>query len=121
MQTKRVAGSAQLIVLVVIALVLAAVIVVLDRYNAGSKDMLTVETRGMQMITALSKYRQENGAYPDSLEKLVPQFAPAVGNCPSGASMEYRAAAGEYELRCENVVFKVQPYRYNSRTRSWDS
>ena len=122
METRRQAtGNAQLIVLIVIALVLAAGIIVLDRYNAGSKDMLMVETRGMQMIGALSKYRQETGAYPESLEKLVPEFAPAVSNCPTGSSMEYRLVAGEYELRCEKVVFKVQPYHYSSRTRSWDS
>lgn len=121
METRRHAtGNAQLIVLIVIAVLLAAGIVALDRYNAGSRDMLMVETHGLKMITALSKYRQEIGAYPDSLDKLVPQFAPAVSNCPSGSTMEYRVTAGEYELRCERVVFKVQPYHYSSRTRSWD-
>ena len=122
MRTRRAAtGGAQLAVLIVIALVLAAGILVLDRYNAGAKEMLMVETRGLQMISALSKYRRETGAYPESLDKLVPQFAPAVSNCPGGGSMEYRLTAGEYELRCQKVVFKVQPYHYSSRTRAWDS
>ena len=122
MRTRRHAkGNAQLVVLILIAVVLAAGIVALDRYNAGSKDMLTVETRGLRMITALSKYRQETGAYPEDLDKLVPQFAPSISSCPAGGAMEYRLAGGEYELRCDKVVFKMQPYHYSSRTRSWDS
>jgi type II secretory pathway pseudopilin PulG len=121
MQTKRRAtGSGQLIVLIVIAVLLAAGIVVLDRYNAGSRDMLTVETRGMQMVSALTKYKLEHGGYPDSLDKLVPTFAAAVSSCPSGGTMEYRLSGSDYVLVCQKVVFKLQPYRYDSRTRSWD-
>lgn len=117
---RRVAGAGQLIVLVGIALVLAAGILFLDRYNAGSRDMLTVETRGTQMISALSRYRIDTGSYPDSLDKLVPKFAPAAAACPNGGAMEYRLTGNEYVLSCEKVVFKLQPYRYDSRTRSWD-
>jgi hypothetical protein len=122
METRRhAAGRAQLIVLIAIAVVLAAGIVVLDRYNAGSKDTLTVETRGMQMISALTKYRIETGAYPDSLDKLVPKFAAAVSACPNGGAMQYRLSGGDYVLTCNGVVFKYRPYHYDSRTRSWDS
>jgi hypothetical protein len=122
METRRHAtGSAQLIVLIVIAVVLAAGIVLLDRYNAGSRDMLTVETRGMHMISALTKYKIETGGYPDSLDKLVPQFAPAVSACPNGGSMEYRLSGTDFVLTCQSVVFKRAPYHYDSRTKSWDS
>jgi hypothetical protein len=114
------AGTGQLIVLVAIAAVLAAGILVLDRYNAGSRDMLTVETRGMHMVSALTRYKIETGSYPDSLDKLVPNFATAVGACPSGGTMEYRLTGNDYVLACEKVVFKLQPYRYDSRTRSWN-
>jgi hypothetical protein len=116
---RHAAGAGQLLVLVAIAAVLAAGIVVLDRYNAGSRDMLTVETRGMQMVSALSKYKIETGNYPDQLDKLVPKFAAAVGACPSGGAMEYRLNGNDYVLACEKVLFKLQPYRYDSRTRSW--
>jgi hypothetical protein len=121
MKTRRhQAGAGQLIALVAIALVLAAGILVLDRYNAGSRDMLTVETRGMHMVSALTRYKIETGSYPDSLDKLVPNFAATVGACPSGGTMEYRLTGNDYVLACEKVLFKLQPYRYDSRTRSWD-
>jgi type II secretory pathway pseudopilin PulG len=118
---RHVAGGGQLVVLIVIAVILAVGIVVLDRYNAGSRDMLTVETRGMQMVSALTKYRLENGSYPDNLDKLVPKFTAAVGTCPGGGAMEYRLTGSDYVLACEKVVFKMQPYRYDSRSRSWSS
>jgi type II secretory pathway pseudopilin PulG len=121
MKTKRHAtGSGQLVALVVIAVVLAAGILVLDRYNAGSRDMLTVETRGMQTVRALTEYKLETGGYPDDLDKLVPKFLTAVGSCPSGGAIEYRLNGSDYVLTCQKVVFKVQPYSYSSRTRSWD-
>jgi hypothetical protein len=118
--SRRVSGAGQLIVLVAIAIVLAAGILFLDRYNAGSRDMLAVETRGTQMISALTKYKIETGSYPDSLDKLVPKFASAAAACPSGGAMEYRLTGSDYTLSCEKVVFKLRPYRYDSRTRSWD-
>jgi type II secretory pathway pseudopilin PulG len=114
-------GAGQLVVLIVIAVVLAIGFVALDRYNAGSKDMLTVETRGMQMVSALTRYKLETGSYPDNLDKLVPKFTAAVGACPSGGAMEYRLTGNDYVLACEKVVFKMQPYRYDSRSRSWSS
>jgi hypothetical protein len=114
-------GFAQLVILVIVALVLAAGVLALDRYNAGARDMLTVETRGMQVVSALTKYKLENGSYPDNLDKLVPKFAAALGTCPTGGAIEYRVSGNDYVLGCERVVFKMQPYRYDSRTRAWSS
>jgi hypothetical protein len=114
-------GFAQLVFLVVIALVLAAGVLALDRYNAGTRDMLTVETRGMQVVSALTKYKLEKGSYPDDLGKLVPNFAPSLGTCPTGAAIEYHVSGNDYVLSCDRVVFKMQPYHYDSRTRSWSS
>jgi hypothetical protein len=117
-----VSGSVQLIVLTVIAVVLAVGFFALDRYNAGSKDMLMTETRGLQMIGALTRYRQETGGYPDRLDKLVPKFAQAVSKCPNGETIEYHlTAAGDYNLTCQSVVFRQQPYSYDSKTRTWGS
>lgn len=117
---RNAAGAGQLIVLVAIAVVLAAGILALDRYNAGARDMMTVETRGTQMISALTRYKLETGNYPDRLDMLVPKFATAAAACPNGGTMEYRLTGNDYVLACEKVVFKLQPYRYDSRTRSWD-
>jgi type II secretory pathway pseudopilin PulG len=118
---RRSGGFGQLVFLVIVALVLAAGVIALDRFNAGTRDMLTVETRGMQVVSALTKYKLENGAYPDTLDKLVPKFAASVAACPGGSTIEYRLSGNDYMLGCENVVFKVQPYRYDSRTHSWSS
>jgi hypothetical protein len=115
------AGKGQVIALVVIVVILAAGYVALDRYSAGQKDMLIVETRGLQMISALTKYKQETGSYPDALDKLVPKYAPAMSICPNGASIGYRLAGGEYALSCDNVVFKQKTYSYDSRAKVWSS
>ena len=106
------AGKGQIVVLVVIAVVLAVAYFALDRYNAGQKEMLTVETRGLQMISALTKYKQETGAYPDTLEKLVPKHVAAVSKCPDGQAIGYSLAGGEYTLSCRS-------HTYDSRSRSW--
>ena len=121
MNTRRSGGFGQLVFLVAIALVLAAAVLALDRYNAGTRDMLTVETRGMQMVSALTRYKLETGGYPDALEKLVPKFTTAVGTCPAGGAIQYRVSGSDYVLSCDKVVFKVQPYQYSSRTRAWGS
>jgi len=113
------AGMGQVVPLVVIAVVLAAGYVAIDMYTDGQKDMLTVETRGLQMVSALAKYRREIGAYPDTLDKLVPKHAAAVSQCPNGERMGYVLSASEYMLSCPNVVFKYKPYRYDSRLKSW--
>jgi hypothetical protein len=115
----RQAGVSQIILLVVIAVALGAAYVAIDLYTGGEKDMLTVETRGLQMISALSAYRRENGAYPEALDKLVPKHIPAVSKCPGGAPMGYLASSGEYALSCPNVVFKSMPYSYDSRSKRW--
>ena len=73
------------------------------------KDMLTVETRGMNMIQALTRHKLDSGNYPESLEKLVPQFAPAVSKCPNGSNSAYKLAAAALSctaamLRCTGIL-----------------
>lgn len=113
-------GAGQIVALIVIAIVLAIGYVALDMYSAGQIDMLTVESRGLQMISALTKYRQETGSYPESLDKLVPTYALRVSKCPNGESIRYAVAGGEFRLSCEKVVFKQKPYGYESRSRIWN-
>jgi hypothetical protein len=114
------AGAGQVVLLAFIAIVLAVGYVAIDIYSASQKDMLTVETRGLQMATALAAHKRESGAYPDALDKLVPKYVLAVGKCPGGAPIGYIASAGEYVLSCNNVVFKYRPYSYDSRSRTWN-
>jgi len=115
----RQAGVSQIVLLVVIAVALAAAYVAIELYTGGEKDMLTVETRGVHMISALSAYRRESGAYPEALDKLVPKYVLAVSQCPSGAPMGYLVSSGEYVISCPNVVFKSMPYSYDSRSKRW--
>ena len=115
----RQAGGSQVVLLVVIAVALAAAYVAIDLYTGGEKDMLVVETRGMNMVSALSAYKRESGAYPDALDKLVPKYVLAVGKCPGGTPMGYLVSGGEYMLSCQNVVFKSMPYNYDSRSKRW--
>ncbi len=118
-QGKIQTGGGQLIPLIVVVVILVAGYVVLDMYGEGQKDMLTVETRGLQMISALGAYRRDQGGYPDALDKLVPKHAAQVSKCPNGEPMAYAFAGGEYVLSCRKVVFKEGPYGYDSRTKSW--
>jgi hypothetical protein len=115
----RQTGESQIVLLVAIAVALAAAYVAIELYTGGEKDMLTVETRGVQMISALSTYRRESGTYPEVLDKLVPQYVLVVSKCPRGAPMDYLASGGEYVLSCPNVVFKSMPYSYDSRSKRW--
>jgi hypothetical protein len=81
--------------------------------------MLTVETRGVGMISALSAYKRDSGVYPETLDTLVPKYVFAVGKCPGGAPMGYLVSSGEYVISCQNVVFKSMPYRYDSQSKRW--
>jgi len=115
----RQGGVSPIVLLVVIAVALAAAYVAIDLYTGGEKDMLTVETRGVGMISALSAYKRESGAYPEALDKLVPKYVLAVSKCPSGAPMGYLVSNGEYVISCPNVVFKSMPYSYDSQSKRW--
>jgi hypothetical protein len=109
----------QIVTLVIIAVILGAGYVALDFYTEGEKNKTITESRGTQISQALSKHKLEAKAYPDSLDKLVPKFAPAVPKCPGGDAFAYQAAGEDYSLGCQNVGFKMKPYSYSSKTRVW--
>ena len=52
-------GAAQPIGLIVVAVLLAGAYVFLDFYGEGEKYVTMTESRGMQVIHALSKYKLE--------------------------------------------------------------
>ena len=112
-------GKGQVIVLVVITLLLALGYAALDRYTEGERNVLITETRGMNLVQALSRHKAENGSYPDALDKLIPKFVPAVGKCPGGEPMNYALNGAEFTLGCPKVVFAMKPYTYDSKTKSW--
>jgi len=111
--------AGQIIPLAIVVVVLSIGYIALDMYSDGQKAMLTVETRGLQMISALASYRRDQGSYPDALVKLVPKHAADIGQCPNGEPMGYVLSGAEYVLSCRNVVFKQKPYSYDSRSKNW--
>ncbi len=112
-------GDTQLIVLILVAVLLAAGYGGLDMYGEGEKYATMTESRGMQIIQGLSNYRLQAGAYPDTLDKLAPKFIAAVPKCPAGEPFAYALAGKEFTLSCEKVAFKIRPYNYDSRTKTW--
>src|SRR4051812_14554687 len=109
------AGTGQIIGLIVVAVVLGAAYIALDFYSDGEKNKSITESRGMQLVQALSKRRLEANAYPDSLDKLMPKQLESLPKCPGGEAFAYQTAGGDYSLTCANVAWKSKPYTYNSK------
>ena len=116
---KSMAGSARVIAMVVLVVILVCAYVALDFYTSGQQNASMVEGRGGSIIGALSAYKRETGSLPDALEKLVPKHLPALANCPNGQPYAYKPAGTEYTLTCQDVLFKSKPYQYDSKSRSW--
>jgi hypothetical protein len=107
------------VALVVVAVLLGAGYIVLDRYSDGEKSVTITESRGAQIIQGLLKHKMETSAYPDALAKLVPKFIAALPKCPSGEPFAYVVAGTEFTLTCQKVGFTSKPYGYDSRSRVW--
>jgi len=116
---KFAAGSARVISMVVLAVILVCAYVALDFYTSGQQSASMVEGRGGAIVDALSRYKRETGGLPDALEKLAPKYVPALPKCPNGQAYAYKPAAAEYTLSCQEVLFKSKPYQYDSKSRAW--
>ena len=113
------AGSARVIALVVLVVILVCAYVALDFYTSGQQNASMVEGRGGAIVAALSGYKREIGSLPDALDKLVPKYLPALAKCPNGQPYAYKPAGTEYTLTCQDVLFKSKPYWFDSQTRAW--
>jgi hypothetical protein len=116
---KSAVGSARVISMVVLAVILVCAYVALDFYTGGQQNASMVEGRGGAIVGALSAYKREAGGLPDSLEKLAPKYLPALAKCPNGQLYAYKPAGAEYTLTCQDVLFKSRPYQYDSKSRTW--
>jgi hypothetical protein len=116
---KFAAGSARVISMVVLAVILVCAYVALDFYTSGQQNASMVEGRGGAIVDALSRYKRETGGLPDVLEKLAPKYVPALPKCPNGQAYAYKPAAAEYTLSCQEVLFKSKPYQFDSKSRAW--
>ena len=112
-------GSARVIEMVVLVVVLICAYVALDFYTGGQQNASMVEGRGGSVVNALSGFKRESGTLPDTLEKLVPKYLPAQPKCPNGQPYAYTPAGAEYTLTCQDVLFKSKPYHYDSKSRTW--
>jgi type II secretory pathway pseudopilin PulG len=112
-------GSARVIAMIVLVVILVCAYVALDFYTGGQQNASMAEGRGNAIIGALSSYKRETGSLPDALDKLMPKYAAALAKCPNGQAYAYKPAGAEYTLTCEQVLFKSKPYQYDSKTRAW--
>jgi hypothetical protein len=116
---KSAAGSARVISMVVLVVILVCGYIALDFYTGGQQNASVVEGRSGAIIGALSGYKRDTGGPPDTLEKLVPKYLPALVKCPNGQPYGYKPAGTEYTLTCQEVLFKSKPYQYDSKSRAW--
>jgi hypothetical protein len=116
---KSAAGSARVISMVVLAVILVCAYVALDFYTGGQQNASMVEGRGDAIVGALSGYKREAGGLPDALDKLAPKYLAAPPKCPNGQPYAYKPAGAEYTLICQDVLFKSKPYQYDSKSRAW--
>ncbi len=116
---RSVAGSARVIAMVVLLVILVCAYVALDFYTGGQQNASMVEGRGGAIVGALSGYKRDTGSLPDSLDKLVPKYLASLAKCPNGQPYAYKSAGAEYTLTCQDVLFKSKPYQYDSKSRTW--
>ena len=116
---KSAAGSARVISMVVLVVVLVCAYIALDFYTGGQQNASMVEGRGGAIIAALAGYKRETGALPETLDKLVPKYLPTLAKCPNGQPYAYNRAAAEFTLTCQDVLFKSKPYQYDSKSKAW--
>ena len=112
-------GSARIISMVVLVVILVCAYVALDFYTGGQQNASMVEGRGGAIIAALSRHKREAGSLPDALEKLVPKYITVLAKCPNGQPYAYKPVGAEYTLTCQDVLFKSKPYQYDSKSRVW--
>jgi hypothetical protein len=113
------AGSARVVLMVVVVVILIGANAVLDFYVAGQQLASIVEGRGGALVDALARFKRETGNLPDALDKLAPKYLLVVPKCPNGQPFAYAQAGTEFELVCQDIVFKSKPYRYDSKSRAW--
>jgi hypothetical protein len=113
------AGSARVISMVVLVVILVCAYIALDFYTGGQQNASIAEGRGGAIIGALSGHKREVGSLPDTLDKLVPKYIAAPVKCPNGQPYAYKPAGEDYTLTCQEVLFKSKPYQYDSKLRTW--
>ncbi len=77
---------------------------------------------GVEVIIAAELFRRKTGAYPKSLEALVPEFLPAVPRDPftRGEAIKYDAERGVVWTVGKDGTFNGQPDLKPTNPRSWN-
>ncbi|RWX48248.1 hypothetical protein VT98_11714 [Candidatus Electrothrix communis] len=79
-----------------------------------------LELRLQPVIAALKTYRDSNGSYPGSLDKLVPDHLQSVPSCPNRRIILFtrkEADTAQFSLTC--LTFGFNKHDYDSATGSW--
>ncbi|GEM_PF-1889794 len=104
---------------------------VVGYYGIGSACYAQNRRIGADLIAAVETYRQEQGRYPDSLEAIVPAYAPAI----PAPGCAWLSGAGPWDrqgfelARCSSDVLLLTVEsvdgsfieRYNFATGNWSS
>lgn len=114
-------------IVVFLALVVISGTVWYNKMTAGRSQWaapLLQETRlrGVAVIEALNRYRQDHGAYPTTLEALRPQYLESIPQPTAGEGRwRYdRMAADEYRLACWMNTTAYPRIWYTSRSSTWE-
>lgn len=88
----------------------------------GIPPMEDMKNAAAPVIAALDKYRSVKGGYPDSLDKLVPEYISEMPGCKPSTQqpqMHYWLSedSGEYILSCTVLVY--MRHSYSSDTKQW--
>jgi hypothetical protein len=114
-----------------VALILSAGLLIAIATNGQRSIVHAHERNFAPLISALSSYKTETGAYPERLDQLTPAYLSEIPACPmqegSLGKLSYsRLGANErgeegYELRCViGVVFPFPQYaEYDPRCGFW--
>jgi hypothetical protein len=100
-------------------MVIGAILLVSAPVSSSIQTRL-LELRLQPVITALKTYRESNGSYPDSLNKLIPDYLQSVPSCPNHRIAFFtreEADTAQFSLTC--VTFGFNKHTYDSAARTW--
>ena len=99
---------------IIIAIIIIAPIVGITSYIFYAKDLVNEELKELtsqrkvafvKIRPAFMQYKDEHGAFPDSLQQLVPDYVPLIPQVLQSPEDEYPIIAIRYESEGANAFF----------------
>jgi len=86
----------------------------------SSRTLETLESQGPVLLTAIERYKQETGDYPNQLTDLVPRYLPTLFEpCPLTTGWGYDNFGGRFGLSCRSSETTGEVYLYDDDERRW--